>query len=226
MPFYPRAPIWTPAQYRVRRGVAQAGGDDPFVKSAARWVGGRKWGKRAVMIRLFAAVAVPEDLGRALAQRQQGLPGARWRPLEALHVTLRFYGELREDAARDLDAELVAGGGAPFALELVGAGAFGEGEDIHAVWAGVAESPPLRRLAERCERAGRRAGLKAERRAYRPHVTLAYLRRPDPAQVAAWIQANNLLKSPPFAVDRFGLYSSWQTREGSAYRLEAEYPLG
>jgi 2'-5' RNA ligase len=45
-------------------------------------------------------------------------------------------------------------------------------------------------------------------------------------EVAAWIQANNLLHSPPFRVDRFGLYSSWRTSEGSAYRLEAEYPLG
>jgi hypothetical protein len=30
-------------------------------------------------------------------------------------------------------------------------------------------------------------------------------------EVAAWIQANNLLRSPPFRVDRFGLYSSWRT---------------
>lgn len=178
------------------------------------------------MIRLFAAVAIPEDVRRALQRRQDGLPGARWRPPESLHVTLRFYGEVRQDAARDLDAELLAAAGRPFDLSLQGAGAFGEGDDIHAVWAGVADSAPLRRLARACERAARRAGLKAERRAYRPHVTLAYLRRPDAARVAAWIQEHNLLKSPPFRIDRFGLYSSWPTREGSAYRLEAEYPLG
>jgi 2'-5' RNA ligase len=177
------------------------------------------------MIRLFAAVAVPQDIGQALVPRQQGVPGARWRPLQALHITLRFYGEIREDAARDLDAELCVGRGAPFDLMLDGAGAFGEGDEIHAVWAGVAQSAPLRRLAQRCERAARRVGLRADRRGYRPHVTLAYTRRPDPARVAAWIQANNLLKSPPFRVDRFGLYSSWSGGEGSAYRLEAEYPL-
>jgi len=54
---------------------------------------------------------------------------------------------------------------------------------------------------------------------------MAYLRRPDPADVAAWIQANSLLKSPPFAVDRFGLYSTHQTSEGSRYLLEREYRL-
>jgi 2'-5' RNA ligase len=178
------------------------------------------------MIRLLAAVPVPEELGLALARRQAGVAAASWRPLKALHVTLRFYGEVREDLARDLDAELCRGGGEPFDLILQGVGAFGEGEEIHAIWAGVAESPPLRRLAQRCERAARRAGLKPERRAYRPHVTLAYTRRPDPIEAARWIQAHNLLKSPPFRVERFGLYSSWRTGEGSAYRQEADYPLG
>ena len=177
------------------------------------------------MVRLFAAVAIPEDIGTALIKRQQGIEGARWRPLAALLVTLRFFGEVREDVARDLDGELMTLSGEPFDLVLQGAGAFGDNEDITAVWAGVAETPALTRLAKACETAARRAGLKPEGRRYRPHVTLAYLRRPDPVAVARWVQANNLLKSPPIRVESFGLYSSHQTKEGSAYRLEAEYPL-
>ena len=177
------------------------------------------------MIRLFAALALPPEIGRALQARQLGIEGARWRPLEALHITLRFFGELRQDVARDLDAELMGVGGRPFAIRLEGAGAFGDGADLNAVWAGVSDSPELRRLAEACETAARRAGLKPEKRTYRPHVTLAYLRHPDPTDVAAWIQANNLLKSPEIRIDRFGLYSSHPGREGSHYRLETEYRL-
>ena len=177
------------------------------------------------MIRLFAALAVPPEIGRVLQARQSGIEGARWRPLEALHITLRFYGEIRQDVARDLDTELMGVSGRPFSIRLEGAGSFADGDGINAVWAGVADSPELRRLAEACETAARRAGLKPEKRAYRPHVTLAYLRRPDPAQVAAWIQANNLLKSPEIAIDRFGLYSSHMGNEVSHYRLEAEYRL-
>jgi 2'-5' RNA ligase len=177
------------------------------------------------MIRLFAAVAVPPEIGEGLARRQHGIEGARWRPLEALHITLRFFGEVREDVAADLDVELAAIAGGPLDVVLQDAGAFGEGEDIHAVWAGVRENPALRQLASRCEGAARRAGLKREARAYRPHVTLAYLRHADPVSVAAWIQHNNLLRSPEFRVGRLGLYSSSPGREGSVYRLEAEYPL-
>jgi 2'-5' RNA ligase len=177
------------------------------------------------MIRLFAALAIPPEIGRALQARQAGIENARWRPLDALHVTLRFFGEVREDVALDLDSALMGVGGRPFEISLAGAGSFGDGDDVHAVWAGVAESAELRRLAEACEIAARRAGLKPEKRNYRPHVTLAYLRRANPAEVAGWIQANNLLKSPPIEVDRFGLYSSTLGGEGSHYRLETEYRL-
>ncbi len=177
------------------------------------------------MIRLFAALPIPEDIGMALARRQTGVEGARWRPLEALHVTLRFFGDIREDIARDLDAELTCLRGTAFDLELAGVGAFGEGPDLHVLWAGVAESEPLRRLAKACETAARRAGLKPEPRHYRPHLTLAYLRHPDPGEVAQWIQAHNLLRSPAIRVASFGLYSSFLGSEQAHYRLEAEYPL-
>jgi 2'-5' RNA ligase len=177
------------------------------------------------MIRLFAALAIPPEIAAGLARRQTGVDGARWRPADSLHVTLRFFGDMREDIARDLDTELATIGGAGFQLSLSGVGAFGEGRDIHAIWAGVEESPALTRLARACETAARRAGLKPERRHYRPHVTLAYTRQPDPVEVARWVQANNLLKSPPVEIDRFGLYSSHSSKDGSVYRLEAEYPL-
>lgn len=177
------------------------------------------------MLRLFAALDLPPDIGEGLARRQQGIPGARWRPLDSLHITLRFFGEVREDVADDLDTELSLVVSPPLDVTLEGAGAFGEGPDILAVWAGVAETPALRQLAARCESAARKVGLRPELRVWRPHVTLAYLNRPDPARVAAWVQTHNLLKSPTFRLASFGLYSSWRGPEGSTYRLERDYWL-
>src|SRR5580658_76186 len=110
------------------------------------------------MIRLFAAIAIPQEIGEGLARRQQGLPGARWRPADAFHITLRFVGEVSEAVADDLDAELNVVSGEALTLTLEGVGSFQDGDDIHAVWAGVTENPALRRLASRCETAARRAG--------------------------------------------------------------------
>jgi len=177
------------------------------------------------MIRLFAALSLPPDIAMTLSERQSGLRDARWRPLASLHVTLRFFGDITEPLAADLDAELADLAGSGFELALQGVGCFGEGAHIEAVWAGVADSSGLSRLARSCEMAARRAGLKPDTRRYHPHVTLAYLRRPDPVAVAGWIQSNNLLRSTSFLVEGFGLYSSWQGREGSHYRLERTYSL-
>lgn len=175
------------------------------------------------MIRLFAAIPVPEGLGRRLQALQAGVEGARWRPLEALHVTLRFFGDVREDMAEDLDLELAAIAGKPFELAIGGVGAFGEGHRVHAIWAGVTLDEPLRILAERCERAARRAGLEPDKRRYHPHVTLAYLKDPAADAVAAWIQAGALLKLEPFRVEGFSLYSSRLLAGGSRYDIERLY---
>jgi 2'-5' RNA ligase len=177
------------------------------------------------MIRLFAALAIPPEIGELLARRQHGLPGARWRPLASLHITLRFFGEISETTADDLDAELSRITGAPVSVALEGVGAFDDAGVVRAVWAGVAPDPPLERLARRCERAARRAGLKPDTRPWRPHLTLAYLNRGAPAAVAAWIEAQGLLRAPAFLCPAFGLYSSRLGRGGSTYRLERAYPL-
>lgn len=178
------------------------------------------------MIRLFTAIEAPPDVAGALARRQTGLPGARWRPADALHVTLAFYGETDERRADDLASELARVAGGPFEISLSGVGAFGEDHRTRTIWAGVEGGERLPVLAGRCRAAGERAGLVLERRVYRPHMTLAYLKpQTDPDRIAAWLAGHNLLKSPPFRVDRFGLYSSVTGPDGGTYTLEREYLL-
>lgn len=179
------------------------------------------------MIRLFTALSVPDDVAEALARRQTGLPGARWRTADQLHITLTFYGEVDERRADDLAVELerAATGGA-FEIALAGVGAFGDGHRTPALWAGVAASERLSVLAGRCRSAAERAAVAVERRDYRPHLTLAYLQPDtDPDRIGAWIADHNLLQSPPIRIDRFGLYSSVLTPGGSRYELEREYWL-
>lgn len=179
------------------------------------------------MIRLFTALCIPWDVAETLKRRQSGLPGAKWRSEEQLHVTLAFYGEVSERTADDLAAELgrAATGGA-FEIELAGVGAFGDAHRSHTLWAGVKASERLNVLAGRCRAAAERAGVEMERRDYRPHVTLAYLKpQTNPDRIGAWITGHNLLHSPPIRVDRFGLYSSVLTSDGSQYQLEREYLL-
>jgi 2'-5' RNA ligase len=178
-------------------------------------------------LRLFAALAIPDDVAERLLTLMKGVPGAKWRPRENLHLTLRFFGELTEPVAEDLDVELEAAtrGIAPFEVGLKGAGSFG-GADPHTLWIGAAESERLQQLAAACEKAARRVKLKPEAHKFTPHVTVAYLSGAPLDRVQAFEARLGLFESPPFQVGGFGLYSSVTRKSApSLYRLEAEYPL-
>ena len=176
-------------------------------------------------LRLFAALELPDANADRLLALMRDLPGAKWRPRENLHLTLRFFGDVPEPVADDIDAELSGVRLPAFDLALRGVGSFG-GADPHALWVGAAESAALRQLAADCERAARRAGLPPEPRKFSPHVTLAYLSGATVERVEAFASRHALFQTPNFRVERFGLYSSFTRKSApSLYRLEAEYPL-
>lgn len=178
-------------------------------------------------IRLFAAIALPDDVADRLLALQKGVPGAKWRPRENLHLTLRFFGEVQEPVAEEIDSALdePSQRNAPFDLTLKAAGAFG-GADPHTVWIGAEDNPALTKLAADCERAARRAGLKPEPRKFVPHVTLACLSGAELGRVHAFESRFGLFETRPFRVESFGLYSSHIRKSApSLYRLEADYPL-
>lgn len=178
------------------------------------------------MLRLFAAIPVPEVLHPELIKLQRGLPGAKWRAPANFHITLRFAGELGEHQAEDLDSELRAISSAPFELHLKAVDWFGK-SDPHSVWAGVYPSAELVALQSKCERAARRAGLDAEKRNFKPHVTLAYLANTPIDRLAAWCRDRASFKTEAFRVTHFALYQSWpQKRGNNVYEVISDYPLG
>jgi 2'-5' RNA ligase len=175
-------------------------------------------------LRLFAALDIPDEIARRVRALQKGVMGAAWRPREALHLTLRFFGEIDEPEGEELDHELGRIQQHGFDVTLKGAGWFG-GARPTTLWLGVAENPALVALAESCERAARRAGLPPEPRGFIPHLTLAYCKGSGPEDAARFAQRLALFESEPFLADRFFLYSSWPGKRVSSYVQEAEYPL-
>lgn len=179
-------------------------------------------------LRLFAALDLPDEIADHLMPLMKDVPHAKWRPRENLHLTLRFFGDVQEPIADEIDFELsqIAESAAPFEIRLKAAGTFG-GAEPHALWVGVSENPKLTKLAADCERAARRVKLKPEPHKFAPHVTLAYLSGGTPLDsVQAFEQRFGLFETPSFRVERVGLYSSITRKSApSHYRLEAEYPL-
>tara|TARA_R100001129_G_C5269709_1_gene233720 strand:- start:269 stop:802 length:534 start_codon:yes stop_codon:yes gene_type:complete len=176
------------------------------------------------MYRLFAAIAVPDQLHPGLMETQTGLSGASWRPEENFHITLRFFGDVSHTDARDLDELLAAISCSPFELSLEGMGWFGRREPS-AVWARVRESDPLRALSAKCDQAARRLGLPLDRRPFTPHVTLAYLHGTPLDETRVWVERHHAYRSGSFWVEGFHLYSSHMGNGPSRYVAEADYIL-
>lgn len=180
------------------------------------------------MSRLFVAIDPPAALRERLARLSAGVPGSRGVRAEQVHLTLRFAGELDPGAAEALRAGLAgaAAATAPFEATVRGVGAFPKRRDPRVVWAGLAPSGELAALHERVEAAAVAAGLPAERRRFRPHLTLARLRRPDARAVGAWLDRHAELAEPPFAVGELVLFASELRPEGARHRVLDRWALG
>ena len=177
-------------------------------------------------MRLFVGLDLPDDLRAPLAAAAGGVPGAKWVPRHNYHVTLRFIGDVPGYVAEEVDHALAALRGRPFELTLAGVGTFARAGREVALWAGVRRAPELEHLRGKIETALQRAGLPPERKRFTPHVTLARLDNADPARLAAYVQARNLLRAGPVPMGHFTLFSSILNKEASAYTAEVEYPLG
>ncbi len=176
------------------------------------------------MPRLFSAIEVPEAVRQRLALVRAPFPSARWIAPEDMHLTLRFFGDIDGRQADEVAHFLGEVHVRPFQLQIDGLGSFG-GRDPHTLWAGVKPSPELEILQYATERAARQAGLDPDTRTFRPHVTIARLRGVRERDVATFLQHNGGLKSDPFLVTRFVLFSARPGTGGPPYALEAEYPF-
>tara|TARA_R110002126_G_scaffold9868_9_gene44354 strand:- start:176 stop:766 length:591 start_codon:yes stop_codon:yes gene_type:complete len=193
------------------------------------------------MRRLFAALALPEDLRLRLAGLQGGIEGARWVAPENLHITLRFIGEVPDDRTGDIVEALDGVGGRPFPINVSGAGRFASGDRARSLWAGVERNPEIVALHTGIDRALIRIGLAPEGRKYTPHITLARFggggrnggrnsgggRRggPSATRMLYWLEAHGGFFAPPFEAREFVLYESRLGRHGPAYMPVADFPL-
>jgi 2'-5' RNA ligase len=180
------------------------------------------------MIRAFLAIELDDQRRSALAVQQFLLPLPRKEPIENLHLTLVFLGELRE-AELERAHEAIAALKLPsLSVELSGLGLFG-GERPRAAWAGVAPNPDLMRLQQKLETAVRRAGLSPEARRYLPHVTLGRF-RPPPLDVTMRLERaiaeQSGFRVAPMPVSQVVLYESIRQGDQRRYEELVRYPLG
>ena len=187
-------------------------GTDPLEKGSGAEVGRHH-------ARAFFGLPVPEPQRASLADFvgacAQAAPDFRWTPAANLHLTVRFIGHVERAVVEEIAARLAARSLTAFDLELGELGTFKRGRLVRVVWLGLRSgAEAATRLAAQVEAECIEAGLEAEKRPFRAHLTLARARARDGAVLPALPAPNRLA---PWRATQLVLYSSHLGRTGSVY---------
>lgn len=131
------------------------------------------------LIRSFIAIELPELIQNQLRQvsaalRSAGRLPVRWLPVENIHLTLKFLGDIDAGKLRNLSDEMItlARHQPPFSLTIGGVGAFPSTRRPRVVWVGIQAPPKLAELAQQMEQLGLKFGIEPEDRPFSPHLTI------------------------------------------------------
>jgi 2'-5' RNA ligase len=176
--------------------------------------------------RLFIALSPPTTVQAAIAALRTPLRHVRWTPVEQLHITLRFLGEISSEATETLIDRLAEVRVEPFVLPLEGVGAFPQKGPPRVLWVGIGSGHPrLHQLRKQIDDTLLAAGLDVELRTFHPHVTVGRCTEQATTGVQAWVRSHREFAGPVFMVDSFDLYTSELKPEGAEHRLLTRFPL-
>ncbi len=137
-----------------------------------------------MVVRTFVALELSRPLKEGILDiaRVMKARGVRagWARASTLHLTLKFLGDVEEDALPDVfdGVARAADHVAPFSFESRTLGAFPSPRRARVLWVGVDAPQELWDLAQAVDDELAGLGFPREKRTFRPHVTLGRVRDP------------------------------------------------
>ena len=135
-------------------------------------------------IRSFIAIELPESVKQELVILENQLKersgiNAKWVDPYSIHLTIKFLGNVpvnKIDGILHAMEEAVKSTG-PFTLQITGLGAFPNLNRVQVAWVGLTgELDRLTKIQQQVESGLVPLGFAAEKRAFKPHLTLARVR--------------------------------------------------
>ena len=144
--------------------------------------------------RVFCAVELP-DVVRArledhIVRLRKEVPdaAASWSRVENIHLTLKFFGNVEVKRIEKISAaaERAVSQFSTFQIGVGETGVFPKPSRPQVLWIGISDpSGQLSALQAKFENECAAEGFEKENRAYRPHLTIARLRKPEGARSLA-----------------------------------------
>lgn len=180
--------------------------------------------------RTFCAIELPDEVRARLQDHvrrlREAVPdaSASWSRPENIHLTLKFFGNVPKEKLPRISeaAERSTKDFQSFSIRIGGTGAF----RTQVLWIGVEDpSGQLSALQRRFEEECAKEGFAKENRAYRPHFTIARIRRPEGARKLAETHRQTEFGSTEIRVNKFVLFRSQLSPKGSIYTVISEHAL-
>lgn len=181
-------------------------------------------------LRAFIALDLPQPIQDSIEKesaRLQKILGkqiVRWTPIQNMHLTLKFLGNIPSNHIDFLKQILTqtADSHSAFDLQLGGIGSFSSGKLIRVLWLGIHPTAELTSLQRDVDAGASKLGYEKEARAFSPHLTLGRVRQnisqADLQKIRTTLESFQLGKIPFARVDSVHLYQSELNSDGSVYR--------
>jgi 2'-5' RNA ligase len=176
-------------------------------------------------MRLFIAIELPDDLKRELGRLKVDIPGARWVPVDQIHLTLAFVGEVEEAAMERLTGELSRVQAPEFQLCFSATDCFPSRRRPRVLWIGLEPNPRLNVLVAGVRGAVLTCGIPLEERPFSPHITLARLKLSPPGEFEAFLVQHKKPRLPALHIREFTLFQSRLTSLGAEHTPVRNFPL-
>jgi RNA 2',3'-cyclic 3'-phosphodiesterase len=187
------------------------------------------------IIRAFLALDPPEEILREIGRVQDRLRkqihgDVRWVRPEAIHLTLKFFGDIPERDLANISAVVgkAAAGVMPFDLTIGGVGVFPDRyRQPRVIWLGMGgEAARLVTFQQGMERALQGIGFPREERPFMPHLTLGRVLTPKGLTgLKGVLEKGEMSTAGRFTASGLCLFKSDLTPRGAIYTRLAEYPF-
>jgi 2'-5' RNA ligase len=179
-------------------------------------------------MRLFIAIDIDDAVKAAVVKLQHRMKqslrnsnGLKWVPLEQMHLTLKFLGEVDDGRVDEIGEtiNIACFEKKVFEFELSAVGTFGRPSKV--LWLGSEkQSAELIALAESVEQALHELGFEKENRPFSAHLTLARIKDNGiEKNLRRVVIENQKVEIPMVKVDSVCLYKSQLTLDGPVYTL-------
>ena len=190
--------------------------------------------KQANVWRIFCAVELPDRVRVRLEDHIQRLRtdvsdvAASWSRVENIHLTLKFFGnvELNKLPAISAAASRTVKEFSAFQISIGDTGVFPRPSRPQVLWIGVDNpSGKLSALQAKFEEECAAEGFPKEGRAFRPHLTIARLRKPEGARRLAEAHLSMQFESIPVTLTELIVFRSELSPKGSKYTPISRHQL-